>query len=66
MSMIEAGPGRMELSEAGRTIHRHYQQLLRTRRIYSLIALGGVATLLFFAVWFANDNNAGKFLDRLP
>ena len=66
MSMIEAGPGRMELSEAGRTIHRHYQQLLRTRRIYSLIALGGVATLLFFALWFANDNNAGKFLDRLP
>jgi phosphonate transport system permease protein len=66
MSMIEAGPGRTELSEAGRTIHRHYQQLLRTRRVYSLLAMGGVATLLFFALWFANDNNAGKFLDRLP
>ena len=66
MSMIEAGPGRTELSEAGRTIHRHYQQLLRTRRIYSLLAVGGVATLLFFALWFANDNNAGKFFDRLP
>ncbi|WP_152558379.1 phosphonate ABC transporter, permease protein PhnE [Devosia sp. LC5] len=64
--MIDAGPGRTELSEAGRTIHRHYQQLLRTRRLYSLLALGGVATLLFFALWFANDNNAGKFFDRLP
>ena len=66
MSTIDAGPGRTELSEAGRTIHRHYQQLLRTRRIYSLLALGGVAILLFFALWFANDNNAGKFFDRLP
>jgi phosphonate transport system permease protein len=66
MSTIDAGPGREELSEAGRTIHRHYQQLLRAKRIYTALGLGGVAVLLFFALWFANDNNAGKFLDRLP
>lgn len=66
MTTFDVGPGRGELSEAGRTIHRHYQQLLRTRRIYSLLALSGVAALLFFALWFANDNNAGKFFDRLP
>ncbi|HTO28778.1 MAG TPA: phosphonate ABC transporter, permease protein PhnE [Devosia sp.] len=66
MSTIEAGPGGTELSEAGRTIHRHYQHLLRTRRIYTALALGGVAVLLFFALWFANDANAGKFFDRLP
>jgi phosphonate transport system permease protein len=66
MSIIDAGPGRGELSEAGRTIHRHYQQLLRTKRIYTALGLGGVAVLLFFALWFANDNNAGKFFDRLP
>jgi phosphonate transport system permease protein len=66
MSTIDAGSGQTELSEAGRTIHRHYQQLLRTRRAYSLLALAGLAALLFFALWFANDNNAGKFFDRLP
>ena len=66
MSTIDAGPGRTELSEAGHTIHRHYRQLLRTRRTYSLLALAGVGLLLFFALWFANDANAGKFFDRLP
>jgi phosphonate transport system permease protein len=66
MSTIEAGPRHPELSEAGRTIHRHYQQLLRTRRLYSLLGLGGILILLFFALWFANDANAGKFFDRLP
>ena len=40
MSTIDAGPGRMELSEAGRAIHGHYQQLLRTKRIYSALAAG--------------------------
>ncbi|HEV7344076.1 MAG TPA: phosphonate ABC transporter, permease protein PhnE [Devosia sp.] len=68
MSTIDAGPGQSgtELSEAGRTILGHYQQLLRTRRLYTMLAVSGVLVLLGFALWFANAANAGKFFDRLP
>jgi len=66
MSTIDAGPNQTELSAAGHAIHGHYRQLLRTRRIYTLMAAGGILMLLVFALWFANDNNAGKFFDRLP
>ncbi len=54
------------LSEAGRLVHGHYRQMLRTRRLYSLIAIGTVLVVLVGALWFADASNAGKFLERLP
>jgi phosphonate transport system permease protein len=54
------------LSESTAVIHHHYRQMLRTRRIYSLIALAGIGVILAGALWFANATNAGKFIDRLP
>ncbi|ODT64805.1 MAG: phosphonate ABC transporter, permease protein PhnE [Pelagibacterium sp. SCN 63-23] len=61
--MTSGGPG---LSAATATIHRHYQQLLRSRRLYSLLAVGGVLVVLVLALLFANDASSGKFFDRLP
>ena len=60
---IATGDG---LSDETRIVHAHYRQLLRTRRIYSLLALGGLGIVLVAALWFANASNAGKFVDRLP
>ncbi len=54
------------LSEAGRLVHGHYRQLVRTRRLYTLIALGTLLAFLAGALWFANASNAGKFLERMP
>lgn len=58
-------PG-MTLSEDGRQIQRHWDELTRRRRLYTL---GGMALFLFAlggSIWFANESNAGKFFDRLP
>jgi phosphonate transport system permease protein len=54
------------LSAETRTVHAHYQQLLRTRRVYSVVTVAGLAVVLVAALWFANASNAGKFFDRLP
>lgn len=54
------------LSDAGRLVHGHYRQLVRTRRLYSLLALGMLLAFLAGALWFANASNAGKFFERLP
>lgn len=61
---IHNGPDR--LSDAGRLVHDHYRQLTRTRRLYSLLALGTLLAFLAGALWFANASNAGKFFERLP
>lgn len=47
-------------------VDRHYRDLRRTRRTYTLIGVGAVLVALFFSLWFANETNAGKFFDRLP
>jgi phosphonate transport system permease protein len=60
---IATGDG---LSDETRIVHAHYRQLLRTRRLYSVLALGGLGIVLVAALWFANASNAGKFVDRLP
>ena len=60
---IAAGSG---LSDETRIVHAHYRQLLRTRRLYSFIAIAGIGLVLVAALWFANASNAGKFFDRLP
>ena len=54
------------LSDAGRIVHRHYRQLVRTRRIYSILAIAALVVVLVGALWFADASNAGKFLERLP
>ncbi len=61
--MTNNGPGANATAE---TIHRHYRQLVMTRRIYSLIAVVGVGIVLVLALQFANSASSGKFLDRLP
>jgi phosphonate transport system permease protein len=61
MTSMDAG-----LSDAGRVIHEHYRSLVRTRRLYTILAVGAVLVTLAGALWFANAANAGKFFDRLP
>jgi phosphonate transport system permease protein len=64
--MADMTSGEPAMSAATQTIHRHYRQLVVTRRIYSLLALAGVAVVLVLALQFANSASSGKFLDRLP
>ncbi|WP_412178829.1 phosphonate ABC transporter, permease protein PhnE [Rhizobium sp. TRM96647] len=45
---------------------QHYQQQLRTRRIYSLIAIAVFLVALWASLDFANAANSGKFFERLP
>jgi len=56
----------MPLTEAGLAVERHWRELASRRRLHTI---GGLI-LLFLALsgslWFANESNAGKFLDRLP
>ena len=54
------------LSEATRTIFAHYRAQLRTRRVYTLIALVVFAVILGASLNFANAANSGKFFERLP
>lgn len=65
MSTIMA-PREASLSDSGRIVHDHYRQLLRTRRLYTLISLATLLAVLAAALWFANASNAGKFFERLP
>jgi phosphonate transport system permease protein len=54
------------LTPATETLLRHYRSQVMTRRIYSLLAVGGVLVALFLAMNYANAANSGKFFDRLP
>lgn len=54
------------LSDSARTVHEHYRGLIRTRRLYTILAVGTLAVFLVGALWFANASNAGKFFERLP
>ncbi|ACP22783.1 putative PhnE protein, phosphonate ABC transporter, putative membrane protein (plasmid) [Sinorhizobium fredii NGR234] len=55
-----------QLSENGALIERHWQELNSRRRLYTTFGLSILALALFASLWFANDSNAGKFVDRLP
>ncbi|PDT46843.1 phosphonate ABC transporter, permease protein PhnE [Sinorhizobium fredii] len=55
-----------QLSENGALIERHWQELNSRRRLYTTLALSILALNLLASLWFANDSNAGKFVDRLP
>jgi phosphonate transport system permease protein len=54
------------LSDECAATERHWQELNRKRRTYSLISIGLLLVALFSSLWFANETNAGKFFDRLP
>lgn len=54
------------LSPATRAVAAHWDELARTRRIYSLLAVGILLAAVAGSLWFANESNAGKFFDRLP
>ncbi|MEZ0000138.1 phosphonate ABC transporter, permease protein PhnE [Sinorhizobium fredii] len=55
-----------QLSENGALIERHWQELNSRRRLYTTLGLSILALTLLASLWFANDSNAGKFVDRLP
>jgi phosphonate transport system permease protein len=54
------------LSELGRQTRSHYEGLVRTRRLYTVLSIGVLLTFLGFALWFADNSNAGRFFERLP
>jgi phosphonate transport system permease protein len=54
------------LGEGGTLIERHWRELAARRRVYTLIGFVIFAIALTGSLWFANDSNSGKFLDRLP
>ena len=47
-------------------IEANFQDLARTRRLYTWIAIAALVVAVVWSAWFANDTNAGKFFDRLP
>jgi phosphonate transport system permease protein len=55
-----------QLSDNGALIERHWRELNDRRRLYTTLGLAVLALTLFASLWFANDSNAGKFVDRLP
>ncbi|WP_026619735.1 phosphonate transport system permease protein (plasmid) [Ensifer sp. WSM1721] len=54
------------LSESGALIESHWRELNSRRRFYTWLGLALLALALFASLRFANDTNAGKFIDRLP
>ena len=55
-----------QLSDAGRVIERHWQELATRRRLYTLGGILFMVVAMGGSLWFANETNAGKFWDRLP
>ncbi|TCU18383.1 phosphonate ABC transporter, permease protein PhnE [Rhizobium sullae] len=54
------------LSETGALVERHWQELAARRRLYTVFSLAILILALSGSLWFANETNSGKFLDRLP
>ncbi|MCJ9753919.1 phosphonate ABC transporter, permease protein PhnE [Neorhizobium sp. BETTINA12A] len=54
------------LQESSRTILDHYQQQVRTRRIYTVVSIVVFLIVLAASLDFANQANSGKFFERLP
>ncbi len=54
------------LGPAASLMMQHYRQQLRTRRVYTAIAIVVFLAVLIASLKFANDANAGKFFERLP
>ncbi|MBA4786161.1 MAG: phosphonate ABC transporter, permease protein PhnE [Alphaproteobacteria bacterium] len=54
------------LSESGKLIERHWQQLAGQRRFYTALSALLLLLVVSGSLWFANETNSGKFFDRLP
>ena len=54
------------LSPAGALIEHHWRELALRRRLYTAGGIVFLLAALVGSLWFANETNAGKFLDRLP
>ena len=56
--------------DAGSDVVHHvdgaWRKLSAQRRLYSFIGLGLLAVVLFFSLKFADESNAGHFVERLP
>ena len=61
-----AGLTAANLGSSAATVMHHYQQQLRVRRIYTIIAIAVFLIALFASLNFANNANSGKFFERLP
>ncbi|MEM5500178.1 phosphonate ABC transporter, permease protein PhnE [Ahrensia kielensis] len=53
-------------AEGNYDLDSHFKQLRSQKRLYTFIGLAVLCAALFFSLWFANETNSGKFLDRLP
>ncbi len=56
----QPGPSRVDIVEG------HWRKLVDRRRFYTALAIGLLSAALIGSLWFANESNAGKFVDRLP
>ena len=54
------------LGEKGAHIERHWRELAAKRRLYSFLCFALFIFALGGSLWFANDTNSGKFVERLP
>jgi phosphonate transport system permease protein len=48
------------------TVEAHWQILAGQRRFYTILSVGILLVTVIASLWFANESNAGKFLDRIP
>lgn len=56
----------IQLSEKGNIVERHWQELAAKRRLYTALGILVFVVSMFGSMWFANETNSGKFIDRLP
>jgi phosphonate transport system permease protein len=63
---MQTSPTHAPLGERGAQIEAHWQVLARGRRRYTILSLAVLFVALAGSLWFANDSNSGKFIDRLP
>lgn len=67
MSSADLSKTDLHLGADGRyDVEAHFKQLRSQRQLYTFLGFGVLAVALFFSLWFANETNSGKFLDRLP
>lgn len=66
MAQITDDPSPAGLGDEARLAYEHYRQQIRTRRLYTIIALVVFAIILGASLSFANAANSGKFFERLP
>lgn len=62
----QATPPPGHLYQTVQTVESHWQQLVGRRRLYTGMSLFLLIVAVWSSLWFANETNAGKFVDRLP